>query len=312
MVKYSFIIPAYNEEAVLPMFFERTLPLFESLDGDFEIIAVNDGSRDNTQKIIKEWSEKDGRVKGVVFSRNFGQQSALLCGLNYASGQAVIAMDADLQDPPEVALQLIEKWKEGYEIVHARHKKREGETVFKRFTAFAYYRALKLMTGLDMPMDCGDFKLFDRRAVDVITSLNEHTRLLRVQSAWVGFKQTVIEFDRPERAAGETKYTLKKMLQLAKNGIVPNTEALLNFPVAAGIVLCVLSLAAYITFIVLSAVGVWFGGLTAWLFPTAALAVGIIVLNSGLQNLYLAEVFKEVRNRPHYIVSEVYNLTEKK
>ena len=308
MVKYSFIVPAYNEQEALPLFFERTMPLWEGLDGDFEVIIVNDGSQDKTQEILNEYCQKDSRIKGVIFSRNFGQQSALLCGLQYASGKAVIAMDADLQDPPEVTLQLIEKWKEGYEIVHARHRKRAGETVFKRLTAFLYYRTLKGMTGLNMPLDCGDFKLFDRKAVDVILSLNEHTRLLRAQTAWIGFKQTVIEFDRPERAAGETKYTLKRMLNLAKNGIVPNTNKLLDFPLFLGMALCFLSLVGFAVFTVLAALGADYGGLTAWLFPAIGFAVGLISLNTGLQNLYLAEIYKEIRNRPHFIVSELYNL----
>lgn len=311
MIKYSFVVPAYNEEEALPLFYERAMPVFEKLDGAFEVIFVNDGSKDGTENTLREICQKDARVKGVTFSRNFGQQSALLCGLQYAAGEAVVAMDVDLQDPPEVAMQLIEKWKEGYDIVHARHRKRAGETVFKRFTAFVYYRTLKGMTGLDMPLDSGDFKLFDRKAVDTILSMDEHTRLLRAQTAWIGFKQTVIEFDRPERAVGQTKYTLKKMLNLAKSGIVPNTEKLLNFPLKAGMVACFGAVAGYIALIILTALGVDYGGLTAWLFPSLALAVGLLSINTGLQNLYLSEIYKEERKRPHFIVRELYNLDKK-
>jgi dolichol-phosphate mannosyltransferase len=256
-------------------------------------------------------SKADKRVKGVSFSRNFGQQSALLCGLTYASGEAVIAMDADLQDPPEVALRMIEKWEEGYDVVHARHKKRAGETVFKRLTAAMYYRSIKKFTGLDMPVDCGDFKLLDRKVVDALLSLGEHARLLRAQVTWMGFKQTIVEFDRPARAAGETKYTLKKMLSLARKGIVPNGERRLAVSAKIGGFFIGGSIAAYIAFIVLSVLGVPYGGLVAWLFPTVTLCTGVLLLNSGLQNTYIAEIYTEEKNRPHYIVRNTYNLDKK-
>ena len=307
MIKYSFVVPAYDEEEALPLFYERTLPLFETLDGEFEVIFVNDGSRDGTEAVIEELCAKDARVKGIALSRNFGQQSALLCGLEHASGLAIVAMDADLQDPPEVALQLIEKWKEGYDIVHARHRRRAGETAFKRFTAFAYYRVLRKLTGLDLPLDCGDFKLFDRRAADAILSLPEHTRLLRAQAVWVGFRQAVIEFDRPERAAGETKYSLGRMAALAKCGIVPNSTKMLSLPLYAGAVLTVLSLAAFITLAVLAACGI-LRSLTAWVFPSLALCLGLLSLQTGVQNIYVAEIFREVQRRPCYLVAETHNL----
>jgi dolichol-phosphate mannosyltransferase len=308
MAKYSFVVPAYNEEEVLHVFYDRVTDVFKNLDGEYELIFVNDGSRDKTEEIIALLSRADKRVKGVSFSRNFGQQSALLCGLSYASGDAVVAMDADLQDPPEVALQLIEKWKEGYDVVHARHKKRAGETVFKRLTAAVYYRSIKGLTGLDMPVDCGDFKLLDRKVVNTILSLGEHARLLRAQVTWIGFKQTIVEFDRPARAAGETKYTLKKMLSLARKGIIPNGESSLGVSAKIGGFFIGGSVAAYIVFIVLSVLGVPYGGAIAWLFPTITLCTGILLLNSGLQNAYIAEIYTEEKNRPHYIVRDTYNI----
>lgn len=310
MIKYSFVVPAYNEEESLSLFYKHAMPVFERLDGEFEVIFVNDGSSDGTADILKQLCAKDKRVKGISLSRNFGQQSALLCGLAHARGEAVVAMDADLQDPPEVALQMIEKWKEGFEIVHARHKKRAKETVFKRLTAFLYYRTLKKATGLDLPLDCGDFKLLGRKAADAVLSLHEHARLLRAQSVWLGFRQTVIEFDRPERVAGKSKYTLQKMLRLAKSGIIPNSRAPLSFPLRAGIALCLLSVAAFIVLGVLTGMGIGYGGLTAWLFPALALTAGILSLNTGLQNLYIAEIYEEGKNRPHFVVSETYNLPE--
>ena len=173
----------------------------ESLNEDFEMIFINDGSRDKTKEILTELAARDKRVKVCCFSRNFGQQAALLCGFAEAKGEAVIAMDADLQDPPEIALRMIEKWKEGFDIVHGRRSRRAGETVFKRATAAVFYRFMKKITALDMPADVGDFKLYDRKAVDAILSLGEHDRLLRAQVSWVGFKQTIIEFERPRKAA---------------------------------------------------------------------------------------------------------------
>jgi dolichol-phosphate mannosyltransferase len=249
-------------------------------------------------------------VKVCNFSRNFGQQAALLCGLEAAKGQAMIAMDADLQDPPEVALQMIEKWKEGYDVVHGKRRKRKGETVFKKATAFFFYRFMRHITGLDMPADTGDFKLYDRKVVDAILSMKEHDRLLRAQTTWVGFKQTSIEFDRPERVAGETHYTLKKMIKLAQSGVFPNTDYTLTFPIKLGLGLGFLSLACMITFLVLACCSVPFGGLVAWLFPTMGALSAIILVCQGVANIHVSMIYREVQNRPKYIVSERYNFEE--
>ena len=312
MVKYSIIVPAYNEEKSLRLFYDAVTPMMEGLQEEYEIIFINDGSRDATKEILNGLAEEDKRVKACHFSRNFGQQAALLCGLQTARGEAVIAMDADLQDPPEVALEMIEKWKEGYDVVHGKRKKRKGETVFKKATAFLYYRVLRKITGLDMPKDVGDFKLYDRKVVDAILSLGEHDRLLRAQTTWVGFKQTFVEFDRPERVAGETHYTLKKMINLAKSGVFPNTDYTLTLPIKLGLGLCFLSVACFITFIVLSCVGVWFGGLTAWLFPTVGLIASVVLLCQGAANIHTAMIYKEVQNRPKYIIAEKYNFDDER
>ncbi len=308
MSKYSLVIPAYNEEKSLPLFYEKVTPLMESLGEEFEMIFVNDGSRDGTQEILRGLAERDPRVKVCRFSRNFGQQAALLCGFSEATGDAVIAMDADLQDPPEVALEMIGKWKEGYEVVHGKRRKRRGETAFKKVTASLFYRFMRKVTSLDMPADVGDFKLYDRKVVDAILSLGEHDRLLRAQTAWVGFRHTVIEFDRPERVAGETHYTLKKMIRLAESGIFPNSDYPLTFSLKLGIFLSALSLLCFVVFVVLACCKVAFGGLTAWLFPAIGLATGVILFCHGLSNIYLSMVYEEVQNRPQYIVSEKINL----
>ena len=308
MTKYSLVVPAYNEEKSLNLFYDAVTKIMDGLQEEYEMIFVNDGSSDRTQEILVELAAKDKRVKACRFSRNFGQQPALLCGFENASGQAVIVMDADLQDPPEVALQMIEKWKEGYEIVHGKRHKRKGETAFKKQTAKLFYGVTRKITGLDLPMNVGDFKLYDRKVVDAILSMPEHDRLLRAQTAWLGFKQTFVEFDRPERIAGETHYTLKKMVRLAKAGIFPNTQFHTSVPLVMGIILGVLSLACFITFIVLTCVGVNFGGLVAWLFPSLACMSAIFLVCQGLSNIHLNMIYKEVQNRPKYVVAEKINL----
>lgn len=307
MAKYSIIVPAYNEEKSLRLFYDAVTPVFESLQEEYEIIFVNDGSRDATRDILMELAAKDKRVKACSFSRNFGQQAALLCGLESASGDAVIAMDADLQDPPEVALQMIEKWKEGYDVVHGKRKKRKGETAFKKATASLFYKFTRKITGMELQRDSGDFKLYDRKVVDSILSMNEHDRLLRAQTAWVGFRQTCVEFDRPERVAGETHYTLKKMIKLAESGIFPNTDYTLTFPIKLGILFGVLSMACIVTFIILACQNIFFGGLVAWLFPAMGLTLAIILVCQGVANIHVAMIYKEVQNRPKYIVAERIN-----
>lgn len=310
MVKYSIIVPAYNEEKSLRLFYDAVTPLFDGLNEEYEMIFVNDGSRDATKEILRELAAMDKRVKVCNFSRNFGQQAALLCGLGAASGEAMIAMDADLQDPPEVALEMIEKWKQGYDVVHGRRRKRKGETVFKKATAFFFYRFMRKITGMEMPKDVGDFKLYDRKVVDAILSMGEHDRLLRAQTTWVGFNQTFVDFDRPERVAGETHYTLKKMVRLAQSGIFPNTDYTLTFPIKLGLGLGIVSLLCFVTFIVLTCCKVFFGGLLAWLFPTVGALTAIVLVCQGVANIHTSMIYREVQNRPKYIVAEKLNFDE--
>ena len=310
MAKYSIIVPAYNEEKSLQIFYDAVSPLMRSLQEEYEIIFVNDGSRDATKEILRGLADLDHRVKVCNFSRNFGQQAALLCGMEMASGDAVIAMDADLQDPPEVALEMIAKWKEGFDVVHGRRRKRRGETVFKRATAYVYYRFMRKITKMEMPADVGDFKLYDRKVVDVLLSMGEHDRLLRAQTAWVGFKQAFVEFDRPERVAGETHYTLKKMVKLAEAGIFPNTDYHLTLPIKLGVVLGLASAICFAVFVVLTVLKIEFGGLLAWLFPTMTLLSSIGLVCQGVSNWHTSMIYKEVQNRPKYIISEKYNFDE--
>ncbi len=308
MVKYSIIVPAYNEEQTLKLFYNAVVPKMDTLGESYELIFVNDGSRDATKEILYDLAAQDKRVKVCTFSRNFGQQAALLCGFKQASGEAVIAMDADLQDPPEIALKMIEKWKEGYKVVHGKRRARAGETRFKRATAALFYKLAKRMTDLDIPQAVGDFKLYDREVVQAILSLSEHDRLLRVQTAWVGFRQAFIEFDRPARVAGKTHYTFKRMKNLAKSGVFPNTSKTLTASAKLGACLCTLSLLCFAVFIVLALCRVEFGGLTAWLFPSIGLATSIVLICQGIANVHVGMIYREVQNRPQYIIEEKINL----
>ncbi len=310
MVAYSIIVPTYNEEGALQIFYDTLTPVLESTQEHYEVIFVNDGSRDRTGEILHALAEKDKRVKVCTFSRNFGQQAAIFCGLEQAKGQAVIVMDADLQDPPKVALEMLEKWKEGYDIVHGKRSKRESEGVFKRATASLFYTLTRKITGMEMQADSGDFKLYDRKVVDAILAMPEHDRLLRSQAAWVGFRQTCVEFERPERVAGESHYTVKKMCKLAANGILPNTDFTLTLPLKIGLGMGFVSLLCMLVFLIMSCCGVWYGGLLAWLFPCLFLSVGLVLTCQGLSNLHLAMVYKEVQNRPKYILAETLNFEE--
>jgi len=305
-IKYSIIVPVFNEEKTVQTFYDKIIPVMEKTLEEFEIIYINDGSRDNTENLLKEIALKDIRVKVINFSRNFGQQAAILCGFNNASGQAVIDIDVDLQDPPEVILEMIEKWKEGFDVVHGKRKKRKGETVFKKLTAFIYSRFLRKITNMDIPKDTGDFKLFDRKVIDTIIALPEHNRFLRGLTTWVGFKQTFVEFERKARTEGETKYNFKSLLKLATNGLVSNSNYPLTLSLKTGIIGIILSVLAFTTFIVLEIIDINIP-LTAYLFPTISLCSSLVCFYNGLSNIYIARIYDEVKNRPVYIEKNKIN-----
>ena len=304
--KYSIIVPVYNEEQAIPLFYERIIPVMDQTKENYEIIFVNDGSKDNTYNILVDIAKKDRRIKVIDFSRNFGQQAALLSGFTEAKGDAVIDIDVDLQDRPEAILEMIDKWKEGYEVVHGRRTVREGETFFKKFTSTAYTKFIASITGLNIPAKVGDFKLFDRKVIDTICSLPEHNRFLRGITSWVGYKQTFVEFNRDKRSAGETKYTVKKLLKLAKDGIVANSDYPLSMPLKHGMLVGFLSTLCFLTFIVLACFKVSLP-LTAWLFPTITLISSVLMVHTGLTNLYISRIYDEVKGRPNYIIREKIN-----
>ena len=305
MIKYSVVIPAYNEEAVIETTYNRLTEVMKKSDGEYELVFINDGSRDATADMLSQICGKDSSVRLINFSRNFGHQIAVTAGMDYAQGQAIVIIDADLQDPPEVILEMIEKWKEGYDVVYGKRKKRKGETVFKKATAAMFYRILDKLTTVEIPVDTGDFRLIDRKVCDVMKSLSEQNRYVRGLVSWVGFKQTPLEYDRHERFAGETKYPLKKMLKFAADGITSFSYKPLKLANVIGITLCALSvlylLIALIIGLCLPAVTMpaWALALTIALFFN-----GITMIMLGIMGEYIGRIYDEVKGRPLYVVKE--------
>ncbi len=309
MKKYSVIVPVYNEEEALPIFYKTITPIMQGVDGDYEIIFVEDGSHDRTAEIMAELATKDKHVACIHFSRNFGQQAAIFCGLKYASGDAVVIMDVDLQDPPSLIPELISKWSEGYNVVHARRKVRRGESAVKKFTSRAFLKFLKKSSGLDIPANVGEFKLLDRRVVDTINNLPENDKYLRGLVSFVGFKQGFVDFDRPARVAGKTKYSLRSLFRLAKKSIVSLSTWPLTLSMKCGIMLCVLSLIAFGTLGALVGLNIipaiWF------VYPSIALALSILLIFNGITNIYIMKLQKSLLARPDYIVASTKNLDHK-
>ena len=309
-VTYSFIIPFMNEEAVLPLLMERLTTLMSEVDGPCEVLLVDDGSRDRGAAIVAEYSARDPRIKMIRLSRNFGHQIAVTAGLDAVQGKAVIIMDADLQDPPEVVHELIAKWHEGYEIVHAQRKARDGETWFKKLSANLFYRLLSRLSSVDIPRNVGDFRLVDARVVDAIRHMPERDRFLRGMFAWVGFRQTFVQFDRLERAAGETKYPLKKMMRLAMDGVIGFSDAPLRLALWLGalVSLGAMGYGAYIFMIALftdQLVEGWASTIVVLSFLS-----GMNLLISGVIGLYVGRIHTESKQRPLYFVSESIGLSD--
>ena len=299
----SLIVPVYNEEEVLPASYERMSAAMAALEGyDYEIIYVNDGSRDGTMKQLRKIAGEHVDVHVVSFSRNFGHQLAVTAGMDRAKGDALIIIDADLQDPPEVIARLVEAWEQGADIAYGKRLKREGETIFKKLTAFCYYRLLNAMSAYPIPLDTGDFRLLDRKVADVFLKMREHNRFLRGMSGWMGFTSVPVEYVRHERQAGKTKYTLKKMLRLAFDGILGFSYKPMSLALYFGCAVMGVSLVGLIALIVLAATI----GCAPWLWAVDALVLlnGITLVAIGIQGAYLNRVYDEVRQRPLYIVAE--------
>lgn len=243
MKKISVVIPMYYEEEVAQECYNRTSTVLKNLNKyEYEIIFVNDGSRDKTLEILENIAKQDDRAKVISLSRNFGHQAAVTCGLKHTTGDAVVIMDADMQDPPEVIEEMIKLWEDGSEVIYAKRRSRKGETAFKLFTAKMFYKVLNGLSDVDIPKDTGDFRLADRKVIDVINSLPEHNKFLRGLFSWVGFKQSPLEYERNERFAGKTKYPLKKMLKLASDGITSFSTKPLKILGILGIISVIISI----------------------------------------------------------------------
>ncbi|TET85933.1 MAG: glycosyltransferase, partial [Anaerolineales bacterium] len=218
-ITFSIVVPVFNEVEILPELYRRVSSVMDDLGEPWELVIVDDGSSDGSTEGIRALAEKDKRVRPVIFARNFGHQIAITAGLDYARGQATVIMDADLQDPPEVIPELVDRWREGYEVVHGVRTYREGETPFKKFTAALFYRLINRITDIDIPLDVGDFRLLDRKAIDTINSMRERHRFPRGMAAWIGFRQVGVSYQRAARTVGKTKYPFSKMLRLALNAV---------------------------------------------------------------------------------------------
>ena len=302
----SLIVPVYNEEEVLRASYERMKAAMETTGYPFEILYVNDGSRDRSLDILREIAAQDLRVKVLSFSRNFGHQTAVTCGMDAAKGDALIIIDVDLQDPPELIPEMVRRWEQGGEIIYGKRLKREGETLFKKLTAAAYYRLLDWMSAYPIPLDTGDFRLIDRKVADVFLQMREHNRFLRGMSAWMGFRSEPIEYERHERFAGSTKYTLKKMLRLAMDGITGFSDKPLTLPGILGIGICVTAGLGLIALIVCACTC----GAAPWLWALdgVVLLQGLTLCCMGLQGMYFGRMYDELKGRPLYIVSEKINV----
>jgi polyisoprenyl-phosphate glycosyltransferase len=304
-IRYSLIIPIYNEEEVLPQLVARIRALMDRLDGMSEAIFVDDGSADRSAPLLREALEKEPRFRLIELSRNFGHQIAITAGMDAASGEAVVVMDADLQDPPEIVLDLVAKWKEGYEIVYARRTMREGETWFKRLTARLFYRLLERMTSVSIPRDVGDFRLIGRKALETFKRMPERDRFVRGMFSWMGFRQTAVDFERPARQHGETKYPLAKMMRLAAHGILSFSERPLRIALWSGLAVSFLALAygAYAVFVWAFDMGV----VTGWTSTIVVISFlcGFNLFMTGVVGLYVGGIYAEVKRRPLYVVDHL-------
>ena len=301
---FSIIAPIFNELENIPELYPRVRDVMDQTGEPWELILVDDGSTDGSTDVIRTLAENDERVKPVIFARNFGHQIAVTAGLDYSRGDAVIIIDADLQDPPEVILDLIEKWREGYEVVYAVRGEREGESWFKKTTASLFYRVIFRITDVNIPLDTGDFRLMDRKVVNIMNQMRERHRFLRGMSSWVGFKQIGITYKRKARFAGETKYPFSKMLKLALNAITSFSYFPLQLATYIGFITAGLSVIAIPIVILLRLItGTTLEGQATTLIIVLFLG-GVQLISLGIIGEYIGRIYDEAKGRPLYIVSE--------
>ncbi len=305
---FSIVAPVYNEIGCVEEFYKSIISVMVPLKKPWELLLVDDGSTDGSTNKIRELASKDPHVKPIIFARNFGHQIAVTAGLDYTSGDAVIIIDADLQDPPTVMLDLISKWNEGFEVVYAVRRKREGESWFKLTTASLFYRLIYRITDVKIPLDTGDFRLIDRKVVDVLGQMRERHRFLRGMAAWVGFRQVGVEYDRMERFAGKTKYPFSKMLKLALNAITSFSYFPLQLATYLGFIFAGISILAIpiVAYLRLSNQGALLGQATTLI--AVLLLGGVQLITFGILGEYIGRIYDEAKGRPLYIVSEAPEL----
>ena len=310
MKKISLVIPMYYEEQVVEECYNRvTKVLKEIQDYEYEIIFINDGSKDNTLDILERIAKIDNNVKVISFSRNFEHQAAVTAGLKYVTGDVIVIMDADLQDPPELIPDMLKEWEKGYEVIYGKRKSRKGESVFKLLTAKAFYSTINKLSDVEIPKDTGDFRMVDRKVVDVINSLPEHNKFLRGLFSWVGFEQLAYEYDRKERFAGKTKYPFGKMLKLALDGILSFSTKPLKIVGGLGILSVIISFVILI-YSLLSYIFKWNSLTPGWtsIMCTITFLGGIILISVWMIGEYIGRIYDEVKNRPQYIVKKTINI----
>lgn len=304
--KYSFVIPLYNEEATIAELYRRLHRVIDQLDGPVELVLVNDGSCDRSLDLLRQLHQSDPQVCYLSLARNFGHQVAVTAGLNFSRGQAVIVLDADLQDPPEVILALVQKWQQGYQVVYAQRTQRHRESWFKRYTAAAFYRLLKHLADVDIPIDTGDFCLMDRCVVDILNAMPERNRYIRGLRSWIGFSQTAVAFERDPRFAGTVKYTFQQSWRLALNGLVSFSKVPLRLSTYMGLLAAAIAL--------FMAILALYWRLTAPVSPLTGLTTIVVALfflgavqlvSIGILGEYIGHIYEEVKGRPLYTLSEV-------
>ncbi|MGA1626068.1 MAG: glycosyltransferase family 2 protein [Prochlorothrix sp.] len=307
MVKYSLIIPIYNEEAVIPTLYQRVKAVMDQLDGPVELLLINDGSRDRSLELIRGiYQQNPKQVRYLSLARNFGHQVAVTAGLNFSQGAAVVILDADLQDPPELILDLVVQWQQGYEVVYAQRRSRQNEGWIKRGTAYLFYRVLRRLADVNIPADTGDFCLMDRKVVAALNAMPERNRYIRGLRAWVGFRQTSVLFERPPRYAGDVKYTFRKSLSLAINSLVSFSRVPLRLATYLGIIAGVFSLlmVALVLYWRLTQSPVAITGLTAIIMAIFFLG-SVQLISIGILGEYIGRIYEEVKGRPLYTLGEV-------
>jgi len=303
-IAYSVVAPIFNELGNLPELYRRVKEVMESTGEPWELLLVDDGSTDGSTERIRELAEADERVRPVIFARNFGHQIAVTAGLDYARGEAVVIIDADLQDPPEVILELAKKWREGYEVVYAVRTEREGESWFKLWTASLFYRIIYRITDVKIPLDAGDFRLMDRKVIDVMKNMRERHRFLRGMSSWVGFRQVGVGYKRAARFSGETRYPFRKMLRLALNAVTSFSYFPLQVATYVGFIAAVIAILAipFVIYMRMTGSQAFFGQATTLI--AVLFLGGVQLISLGILGEYIGRLYDEAKGRPLYIVRE--------